>query len=150
MRETPSRGGPSLHSDWMGAWYWIGALAGLGSALGILCAGVVPRPPMILLAAALAAAAGELAFGWGEAVGGLAGGAAGALGAVPVVRGALRRGGTRAGLAALVGLGALAAAALAFIPVVGYLEVIVLPALGLRLRAREPERYAGLRTLARD
>jgi len=36
------------------------------------------------------------------------------------------------------------------VPFVGYLEAVVLPALGLRLRSREPERHAGLRTLARD
>jgi hypothetical protein len=44
---------------------------------------------------------------------------------------------------------ALAGAALAFVPVVGYLEAIVVPALGLRLRRRAPERHAGLRTLAK-
>ena len=30
------------------------------------------------------------------------------------------------------------------------IEAVVLPAFALRLRRREPERYAGLRTLARD
>jgi hypothetical protein len=78
------------------------------------------------------------------------GGVAGALGAAPVVAGALRRGGTRGGLALLVGLGALAVAALAFVPALGYLESVALPALGLRLRSRLPDRFAGLRTLARD
>jgi hypothetical protein len=33
--------------------------------------------------------------------------------------------------------------------VVGYLEALALPALALRLRRRAPERYAGLRTLAK-
>src|SRR6266705_124610 len=46
--------------------------------------------------------------------------------------------------------GALVAAGLAFVPVVGYLEAAVLPLLGLRLRRREPDRHAGLRTLTRD
>ena len=32
----------------------------------------------------------------------------------------------------------------------GYLEVAVLPVLARRLRRREPQRHAGLRTLARD
>jgi hypothetical protein len=50
----------------------------------------------------------------------------------------------------LVGAGAVLAAGLAFVPVVGYLEAAALPVLGLRLRRREPERHAGLRTLARD
>jgi hypothetical protein len=36
------------------------------------------------------------------------------------------------------------------VPVVGYLEAIAVPVLGLRLRRREGKRYAGLRTLARD
>ena len=35
------------------------------------------------------------------------------------------------------------------IPVVGYLEAIALPAVAARLRRRSPERYAGLRTLAK-
>ena len=74
----------------------------------------------------------------------------GGLGATPIVRGALRRGGTRGGVAAIVGAAALVAAALAFVPFVGYVEAVVLPALGLRTRSREPERHAGLRTLARD
>jgi hypothetical protein len=134
----------------MGAWYWIGVLAGLGSAVGLLCTGLLPRRVVVAVAALLAGAIGIVTFGWAEGLGGLLGGVAGGLGAVPVVRGALRRGGTRGGLAAIVGLGALATAGLAFVPVVGYLEAVALPALGLRLRAREPERYAGLRTLARD
>jgi hypothetical protein len=41
-------------------------------------------------------------------------------------------------------------AALAFVPGLGYLEAVALPALGLRLRSRLPDRFAGLRTLARD
>jgi hypothetical protein len=45
---------------------------------------------------------------------------------------------------------ALVAAGIAFIPVAGYLVAIALPLLALRLRRAAPERYAGLRTLARD
>jgi hypothetical protein len=134
----------------VGGWYWIGVLAGLGSSIGLLCTGLVPRQIAAVAAAAVAVALGIAVFGWAEAVGGLVGGASGGLGAVPVVRGALRRGGTRGGLAALVSLGALLTAALAFVPVLGYIEAVALPGLGLRLRAKEPERYAGLRTLARD
>jgi hypothetical protein len=66
-----------------------------------------------------------------------------------VVTGALRRGGTRGGLAVLVAGAALVVAALAFIPIVGYLEAVVVPALAARLRGRAAERYAGLRTLAK-
>jgi hypothetical protein len=69
---------------------------------------------------------------------------------MPVVRGALRRGGARAGTAAIVAFAALVTAALAFVPVVGYLQAVALTVLGVRMRAREPERHAGLRTLARD
>jgi hypothetical protein len=135
----------------MGAWYTIGIVVGLGAAFGILSAAVVPR---VVVAALVAVAAGVLlgflVFDWDEAVGGAIGGALGGLGATPVVSGALRRGGTRGGTAVLVGAGALAVAGLAFVPALGYLEAAVLPALGLRLRRREPEKHAGLRTLARD
>ena len=40
-------------------------------------------------------------------------------------------------------------AALALIPAVGYVEGVVVPLLGLRVRRRAAERYAGLRTLAK-
>ena len=73
----------------------------------------------------------------------------GALGAAVIVRGALRRGGTAGGTAVLVAIAALVAAGLAFVPVVGYLEALALPAIAGRLRRRAPERYAGLRTLAK-
>ena len=79
-----------------------------------------------------------------------AGSLSGAVGSTPLVGGALRRGGTRGGTAALLTLVSLAGAALAFVPVVGYLEAIAIPALGLRLRRRAPDRHAGLRSLAKD
>jgi len=41
-------------------------------------------------------------------------------------------------------------AALAWIPAVGYVIAVVLVVLAVRLRRAQPERYAGLRTLARD
>jgi CHASE2 domain-containing sensor protein len=87
--------------------------------------------------------------GWGNLVAGAAGGLAGALGATVIVRGALRRGGTAAGTAALVTCAAIVVAGLAWIPVVGYLEALALPLVAMRLRRRAPERYAGLRTLAK-
>ena len=126
-------------------------MAGVGAALGIGAAGLFLRWPLAALAAAVAGAAiGIGVFAWGEAVAGGAGGIAGAFGAAPVVSGALRRGGTRLGVAAFVLLGAVAAAGIAFIPVAGFLEAAALPVLGLRARSRAPERHAGLRTLARD
>jgi hypothetical protein len=135
----------------MGAWYAIGVLAGVGVAFGLGAAVIVPRWLFAAVpAAGLGAAVGLLTARWPEAVGGGVGGLAGALGAAPVVAGALRRGGTKGGLALFVGIGACAVAGLAFVPGVGYLEAVVLPALGFRLRSRLPERFAGLRTLARD
>jgi hypothetical protein len=87
--------------------------------------------------------------GWVDVLGGAVGGIAAVLGALQIVRGALRRGGTAGGTAALVAAAALLAAGLALIPVVGYLEALALPVLAARLRRRAPERYAGLRTLAK-
>jgi hypothetical protein len=135
----------------MGGWYWIGVLAGTGVALGVFFGAVVPRWVIgAVLAAAAGAGIGYAVFGWPEALSGGAGGVAGGLGTGPVIAGALRRGGTRAGLALFALLGGLAVAALAFVPLLGYVEMVLLPAFGRRARAREAERYEGLRTLARD
>ena len=135
----------------MGAWYTIGIVAGLASAVGMLAAGLVPRCVVAaLVAAAVGVVVGFVVFDWDEAVGGAVGGLLGGLGATPVVAGALRRGGTRGGTAALVGVGALVAAALAFVPVVGYSRRSRCPRSGCGCARREPDRHAGLRTLARD
>jgi hypothetical protein len=140
----------------MGAWYWIGVSAGLGAAAGIFIAGVSAKG--LAVAAAVSAAAGlGLGFAidawqpgsWGDVVAGAVGGLLAAFGAATVVRGALRRGGTRGGTAILVAGAALVAAGLAFVPALGYLEAAALPAFAARLRRRQPERYAGLRTLAK-
>jgi hypothetical protein len=134
--------------------YTIGLFTGLGASLGVALAGALAglRSSMIpaaLLAAAGAAAAALLLIGWPEAVGGGVGGALGGGGAALVVGGTLRRGGTRAGTAFLVTLVALVGAALALVPLVGYLEAVAVPALAARLRRRAGEKYAGLRTLAK-
>jgi len=144
----------------MGGWYWIGVCAGLGAGAGVLLAGLAGATRMVLIAAgvlALAAGAGigigidgRWPGGWGDVVAGVLGALAGALGTAQIVSGALRRGGTRGATAALVAGGALIIAALALVPVLGYLEALALPALAARLRKRAPERYAGLRTLAKD
>jgi hypothetical protein len=144
----------------VGSWYWIGVSAGLGTAVGVLLAGVfgtgrAQRIAAILLAGAAGAAIGFAignwqSGGWGDRAAGIAGGVAGALGATETVSGALRRGGTRVGTAALVGGAALVLAALAWIPVAGYIIALALLALVPLLMRRKPERYAGLRTLARD
>jgi hypothetical protein len=140
----------------MGAWYWIGVSAGLGAAAGIFIAGVSAKA--VAVAAAVSAAAGlGLGFAidawqpgsWADVVAGAVGGFLAAYGAATVVRGALRRGGTRGGTAILVAGAALVAAGLAFVPALGYLEALVLPVFAARLRRSQPERYAGLRTLAK-
>jgi hypothetical protein len=144
----------------VGSWYWIGVSAGLGAAVGVLVAGLagsgrLGRIAALVLAGAAGAGIGYAigswqSGGWGDRAGGILGALAGALGAMQVVRGALRRGGTRGGTALLVGGASLVVAAAAWIPVVGYVEAVALPALAARLKKAQPERYAGLRTLARD
>jgi hypothetical protein len=135
----------------VGAWYTIGILAGIGTSLGVLAVAVAGRLVVGAVIAVVAAAAiGYLVWGWGEAIGGAVGALCGSGGSAPLVTGALRRGGTRSGTALLLGGASLVGAALAFIPVVGYLEAIAVPVLGLRLRSRTPDRHAGLRSLARD
>jgi hypothetical protein len=91
-----------------------------------------------------------LAIGeWDEAAACAAGGALAALGTAPFARRSVEVGGTRVGTSLLIAGAALVAAAFALVPGLGYLEAVLLPALGVRLRARAPKRYAGLRTLAR-
>jgi hypothetical protein len=126
-------------------------LAGVGAAVGVFAASIVPRWIVAAGAAAvLGAVIGIVALHWDEGVAGAVGGLAGGFGATPIVAGSLRRGATRGGLATLIGLSSLGVAAVAFVPVAGYLEVLALPVLALRVRRKTPERYAGLRTLARD
>jgi len=135
----------------VGDWYTIGILVGLGASIGVAATCVLRRAIAGLAVAALAAIAIGLVFGqWDEAAGGAVGALCGAIGSAPLVRGTLRRGGTRGGTALLLALASLAGAALAFVPVVGYLEAVAVPALGVRLRSRTPERHAGLRSLAKD
>ena len=135
----------------MGDWYTVGILVGLGASIGVAATGVLRRALAGLAVAAAAAVAIGLVFGqWDEAVGGAAGAVCGAIGSAPLVRGTLRRGGTPGGTALLLALASLAGAALAFVPVLGYLEAVAVPALGARLRSRTPERHAGLRSLAKD
>jgi hypothetical protein len=140
----------------MGAWYWIGVAAGLGAAAGVLLAGAI-RVALVAIAVAVAAGA-AVGYGidawqpgsWVDVVAGALAGGVAALGAVQIVSGALRRGGTRGGTALIVAVAALVAAALAWVPALGYLVALALPVLAARLHRRAPERYAGLRTLARD
>jgi hypothetical protein len=135
----------------VGDWYTIGILAGLGAAIGVAATGALRRAVAGLVLAAVVSIVIGFAFGqWDEAAGGAVGSVCGAVGSAPLVGGALRRGGTRGGTATLLALASLVGAALAFVPVLGYLEAAAVPLLGLRLRRRAPERHAGLRSLAKD
>ena len=139
----------------MGAWYTVGLVAGLGAALGVLVAGIVTGPGWRLAVTAVAAAGAGALVGvavgeWLEVGAGAGGGALGAVGAGHIVRGTLRRGGTRFGTAVLLAGAAVVLALVALIPLAGYVEAVLLPAVAARLRARAGERYAGLRVLARD
>jgi hypothetical protein len=138
----------------MGDWYSVGVFAGLGVAIGIAVAGLFGdrRAAVIgpVVAGVLGAVLGLVLADAEEAIAGAVGGLLGGVGSIGLVRGALARGGTSTATAAFVLLGAVVVAALAFVPILGYVEALALPVLGLRLRKRSGKRYAGLRTLARD
>ncbi|HUH15356.1 MAG TPA: hypothetical protein VML35_05685 [Gaiellaceae bacterium] len=139
----------------MGDWYTVGLALGLGAALGVLFAGLLSATPLgraaaVVLGGAAGAVAGLVVDGSAEIAAGAAGGLVGAASAVVVVGGALRRGGTRGGLALIVAAAAIGLAALALVPAAGYLEALVLPILAVRVRRTQAERFAGLRTLAKD
>ena len=139
----------------MGDWYTIGLALGLGTAIGVLFAGLLSATPLgraaaVVLAGAAGALAGAMIEDWTEIAGGAIGGLVSAVAAAIVVAGALRRGGTRGGLALIVAAIAAGLAVLAFVPVAGYFIAVAVPVLALRLRRTQSERYAGLRTLAKD
>ena len=139
----------------MWEWYRIGVAAGIGVGIALVAAGWLAKSRAgallsILIGAAAGVAVGLALGDWPEAVGGAIGGVLGGLGGAPLAAGTLRRGGTVSGTGILIGLAGLGIAALALVPFLGYLEAAALPALAARAHRREPERYAGLRTLARD
>jgi hypothetical protein len=138
----------------VGAWYTIGLCLGLGLAIGIVLSGLMSinaagTAVAAVVGAALGAAAGFAIGDLAETIAGGFGGFVGALSAAAVVKGALRRGATRLGLAAYLGAAGALVLLVAFIPIAGYLATVVLPGLALRMRGRQAARYAGLRTLAR-
>jgi hypothetical protein len=138
----------------MGDWYTIGLAVGLGVSAGVLFAGALGGLRLGAVVATLAAAlvgllVGLLVQGWVGAAGGILGGLLGAGSASLVARGALRRGGTWSGTALLLIAAAVVIGLLALIPVVGYVLAVLLPAVAVRRARRQPERYAGLRTLAK-
>ena len=139
----------------MGDWYTIGLALGLGTSIGVLFAGLLSATPLgraaaVMLAGVAGALAGAMIEDWTEIAGGAIGGLVSAVAAAIVVAGALRRGGTRGGLALIVAAIAAGLAVLSFVPIAGYLIAAAVPVLALRLRRTQSERYAGLRTLAKD
>jgi hypothetical protein len=138
----------------VGDWYEIGITVGLGVAAGLLLAGILAAWRYGLVASTIGAlavgvVAGLLVKGWIGLPGALAGGLIGALSASVVARGALRRGATPGGTAFIIGSASLFIGLLALIPVVGYVLAVVVPAVAVRRARQEPDRHAGLRTLAR-
>jgi hypothetical protein len=121
-------------------WYLLGVALGLGVAAGVpgarrdvnraLAVGVVGA------AAVAAGAIAALATGW-AVVAALVGVAVGVFS-------------FRHLPAAAIPAAAIALAGLALVPALGYLEALLAPVLGQRLRRRAADRYAGLRVLAKD
>ena len=138
----------------MGAWYTIGLALGVGLGIGVVLAALLGANRLGLVVAALAGAIAGAAVGLAvgdtsEAVAGAIGGLEGAISAAALVLGAIRRGATRFGLAALLGVGGVVVALIGLVPVLGYVEAVVLPLAAARMRTRETPRFAGLRTLAK-
>lgn len=132
----------------MGAWYWIGVLAGIGAALGV-ASSVRVRTVSVPAAVIVVIAVAFVAKGWPEAIAGVIGVTLGFIGSAPLITGAMRRGGTGLGVSLIIGAFAIVLVGLAFVPVLGYVEAVALPALGLRLRRRRPDTHAGLRSLTK-
>ena len=138
----------------MGDWYEIGITVGIGLAAGIAFAGILAGlrfgfATTTVGALAVGIVAGLLVDGWIGVGGGIAGAVIGSLSAATIVRGASRRGATVGGTAFLLVGAAVVVGLLALIPVVGYIEAVVLPIVAARRARREPEKYAGLRSLAK-
>jgi len=127
---------------------------GLGLGVGVVLSALLGMNSAGLATALVAGAAtgalvGLLIGDPAETIAGGIGGFLGALSAAAVVIGATRRGATRLGLAAFVGLAGALVALLSLIPLVGYLAAVALPVLAARMRGRQAARFAGLRTLAK-
>ena len=139
----------------MGDWWTIGIALGLGLGFGLIVAGLLAVNRAGLAVSLVVGAAVGFLIGLAlpgdlvEAIAGGVGGFLGAISAAAVVFGARRRGATRLGLAAFVGMAGILVALLSLIPLVGYLQAVVLPLLAARMRGRQAARFAGLRTLAK-
>jgi hypothetical protein len=135
-------------------WYLIGVTLGLGIAAGVLFAGILAGLSFgwitsTLGALAVGVVAGLLVHDWTGAGGGVVGALIGTFSTGVVVRGALRSGATIGGTAVILIGAAVAVALIALIPAAGYVLAVVLPVVAVRRARSEPERYAGLRTLAK-
>jgi uncharacterized membrane protein YjgN (DUF898 family) len=138
----------------MGDWYDIGITLGIGLGAGIAFAGVLAGlrfgfASTLLGSIVVGVVAGYLVDHWIGVGGGMAGALIGSISAATIVRGAGKRGATVGGTALLLIGVAIVVALLALIPVVGYIEAVVIPALAARRARRSPEKYAGLRSLAK-
>ena len=138
----------------MGSWYTIGLCLGLGVGLGVVLIGIVGSNVLgvgvgTIVGAAVGAAIGLVIGETAEVIAGAVGGVLGALSAAAVVHGALRRGGTRLGIAAYLGVLGLLICLVALIPAAGYVEAVAIPLLAARMRGRQAARFAGLRMLAK-
>jgi hypothetical protein len=132
----------------------IGIAAGVGVAIGLAAGGAFARSDRAPVVAALVALIGGglvgwLVFDWKAGVVGAVAGALSGYGAGTFGRGAIRRGGDYAGTAAILIAAGVFAWALSLIPIVGFIEAIAIPIVGVRSRQRAGEKYAGLRTLAK-
>src|SRR5437867_6428398 len=109
----------------VGSWYTVGLCLGLGLGLSVAITGILGTNVLGIGAAAvvgavLGGAIGLAIGGTPETVAGAVGGVLGALSAAAVVVGALRRGATRFGVGAYVGVLGLLVCLLSLVPLVGY------------------------------
>ena len=126
-------------------------MLGGGVGLGVLLAGLFGPTTRGLVAALVVGIALTTPFLLGfeaEAVAAAAIGAVvGVLSGHVVVQGALRRGGTRPGVAGFMAVGGLLLVLVSAVPAVGYLVAVGVPLYAARIRVRQPARFAGLRSL---
>jgi hypothetical protein len=135
----------------VGSWYTIGATLGAGVGLGVILAGLFGSSTKGLIGALLVGLVLTvpfvLNFETSAAVAAVIGPVIGVLSGHVVVQGALRRGGTRLGVAGFMAIGGLVLMLVSGVPGVGYLVAVGVPVYAVRLRGRQPTRFAGLRTL---
>lgn len=135
----------------VGSWYTIGAMLGSSVGLGVLLAGLFGASRVGLVAALVVGLAITVPFVLGfelaASVAAVVGVVVGVCSGHVVVQGALRRGGTRLGVAGFMAVGGLLLMLVSAIPVVGYLVAVGVPVYAARIRGRQPTRFAGLRSL---